>query len=168
MPLLQYFGDAEAKGGKMVSKPTTIEGVLIKEAKRESELLTLQKIMTTPVDEWPKDGREQQYQLAQRVRAVRFLLDGPGKTHKLLKDFVPRYMKATIAAGEAWLAENPVGVPAAQAKTVEEEEAQAKSRSEAGERKHRFILEKVNAECCKFSDKDWDQLNRAFAKYLLE
>jgi hypothetical protein len=167
LSLEKYFRDADVRGNKLVSKPSTWETVHIKEAKRESQLLTLQKIMTTVADDWPDDQKEANYQFAQRTRAVRYLLDGPGKSHKLLKDFIPRYMKATITASEEWQAANPPEQEE-QAKTVEQEEEQSKMRSKYWENRRRFILDKVTAECCNFSEKEWEQLNKSFAKYLVE
>ncbi len=161
--LRSYFGDAVLKGKKLVFKPSTAENVRIKEAEREDQLVTLQVIMGTPYQDWPKDRDEYYRYMAQCLRAARFLIDGPGKKDKLLKDFVPKYMVATIDAAEEW---NKTRRGSRQAQTVEEEEAQKRQRAEYWKKRRKFILEKVNEECLNFTQKEWDKLNKLFHKYV--
>jgi hypothetical protein len=77
------------------------------------------------------------------------------------KDFVVTYLKASIeAAGELTKNDSPVGK---EAKTEEEEEAQVKERREAGKKRFAEMVQKVHEKACKWSEKEWQSLEAAFA-----
>ena len=159
----RYFQSGVLKGRSLSFKVGTWEKVAIKEAKREGQLVSLQDIMTRTRYEWPSDRNEAYRYLAQVVGAIRFLVDGPGKRDKLLKGYLPKLMKATIPAAEAWRKESPAE---GQAQTEEEEEARAREGNLRWKKARRFVLDRVNAECCDFTDKEWAKLNKLFERYL--
>jgi hypothetical protein len=165
----EYVKEAALKGRRLAFKPSATENVLIGQADREGQILTLQQIMTTTYDNWPEDREKQGRYLAQVIRAVRFLLDGPGKKNRLLKDFFPRYMAATVEAAAEWDAmERERRKDKKIAETVEEEEEAARERASRGKRQRAFILEKVNKKVCDFSQRDWDKLNKQFVSWMLK
>jgi len=161
--LQDYFGSAQLKGRRLVFKQSTAESVYIKEAERNDSLLTAQTLMSRTSDDWPEDSRAAAQNLAQVTHFVRFLIDGPGARMAPLKDFVPHYMTASIAAGEAW---NKQQKGFRQAQTEEEEEQLAKARATYWPRARRFILDHINKDVVTFSDDEWKDIEKAWFRYL--
>jgi hypothetical protein len=98
------------------------------------------------------------------VNLLRFM-EGPGKRHKLFRsrDFILEYMKESIRVAEKYLDENPNEVVAA--KTEEEEESQARRQKDAVAQRRTAILTRVNKKLCNWSEKEWDSLDRAYARF---
>lgn len=80
------------------------------------------------------------------------------------KDFIIAYLKASSAAAEEYVKIDRAGQK--EATTEEEEEAQMKQSREAGKKHSGDMVKKVNAQMCNWSEKEWQNLEAAFAASL--
>lgn len=162
LSLQQYLGDAYIKGRKLVCSATDFEKQHIKNARLQKKLLSMRELVTLPRHEWPEDDDGYWQYRFQCLRLLRFVTEGPGKKDPLLNDFLPRYLRATIAASEAWRKQQKKSKPS----TVEEEEEALRKDEDEWAPRYDFILERVNAECFDFDAKGWEKLEKKFAKYV--
>lgn len=161
--LAEYLTSGELQGRKLVFKSDTYEKVFIREAEREGALRTFNEIITTVSDDWPRDTMPYWRYRAQVASLVRFLESREASRMKFLDKFIPRYAAAVIKAGEQWEKDHP---GTAQAKTEEEEAERAKGQSKAGREQEKFVIDSVAKEVANFSQKEWQQLEATWKKWL--
>jgi hypothetical protein len=158
-----YLASGELEGRRLSFKSDTYERIFLREAEREGALRTFNEIITTVSDDWPKEWRPFYRYAYQLSSLVRFLESREASRMKFLDDFIPRYAAAVVKAGEQWKKDHPA---TAQAKTEEEEEARAKNRAKARREREKFVIDYVNKEIANFSQKEWQQLEAAWKKWL--
>jgi len=162
--LWDYFDTAVVKGKKMVFRPDDTEKEAFHDLRRRDAVKSARELMNMTYDDYAKGNKAKLHMDEQFVNLLRFL-EGPGKRHKLLRgrDFILEYMSASIDAAVKYKAENDETV--SEAGSEEEEEAQATRQGEASSKRRTAILKMVNDKLCNWSDKEWDSLNKAYARY---
>lgn len=161
--LSSYLATADLEARKLNFKSDTWERVLLREAERENSLRTFNELISTPADDWPKDRAAYWRYRAQLSAMVRFLESREADRIRPLKGFVGNYVRASIKAGEEWVKTRPTST---QARSEEEEEAQAKDQSKEGRERRKFILDVVNKDAANFSQKDWLMIEAVWKKWL--
>lgn len=162
--LIDYFYSARIKGRKVDFRPSDTEIEAFHDLRRKDAVKSAYELMNMTWDDRNKGNNAKLNIDEQFVNLIRFL-EGPGRRHRLFKgrDFILEYMKASIEAAVEYKGENSSKV--SEAKSEEEEEAQATAQKEAGARRRTAILAKVNKKLCKWSPKEWDSLNKAYARF---
>ncbi|MEZ5963449.1 MAG: hypothetical protein R3F56_06345 [Planctomycetota bacterium] len=158
-----YLASGEVSGRKLVFKSDNTERMYIREAERAGALRTFSEIISTPSEDWPKERDAYRGYVFQVATIVRFLESREASRLKCLDKFIPRYTQAVIKAGEQWAKDHP---GQSQAKSEEEEEARAKDRSKQRRERAQFILNTVNKEVANFSQKEWQQIEATWKKWL--
>ncbi len=163
--LWDYFDTATAKGRSMLFKPDDHEKEAFNELRRKDGVKSARELMNMTYEDYVKGNKAKLYIDAQFVNLLRFL-EGPGKRHKVLRgrDFILDYMKESIEAAVKYKAEHPVEATPAAA-TEEEEEAAATKRGQSGAKQRTALLKMVNDKLCNWSDKEWESLNKAYARF---
>jgi hypothetical protein len=77
------------------------------------------------------------------------------------KDFLLEYLKATSGVAEELTQSDKPSLK--EAETEEEEEARVKERREAAKKRSAETIQKIHAKVCAWTDKDWQNLESAFA-----
>lgn len=157
--LYTYVSASKAKNGKLTLEPDDWENDMIREAERNNAFMPLKEIMGVKGED--RDVKREFW--AQAARLLRFI-EGPGKKRPELKGFLVTYMKETIKAAET-LDANGGNRLRNDAKTEEEEEQQAKDRSNYWKKRRTAIMEMIDKQL-NWSDETWASLEKAFHDYM--
>lgn len=162
--LWDYFDTAVMKGRKIVFRPDDFEKEAFHELRRNDGVKSARELMNMTYEDYVKGNKAKLHIDEQFANLLRFL-EGSGRRHKLLRgrDFILDYMKESVRAAEKYLEENPPEMSSAN--TEEEEEARAQKQRQAGAKRRTAILKMVNEKLCNWSDKEWDGLNKAYARF---
>ena len=162
--LYEYVSEAMLKGRRIEFDASDWEKEAMRELEREEKLETFQNLVTLDEKRFRNlVERDHRYRY-QLTNAVRFLL-GPGRRHKPLRDFLPRYFGAVIEHAEKnrdkWKAVDATY----SAETEEEEEARRKERDDRYAERREAIHEAITKSVFDLSEKDWARIERAYAKF---
>jgi hypothetical protein len=131
---------------------------------RENKLPALRTILELDADAFASLQKTESRAGYATAQALRFVL-GPGQRDKAFKDFLRTYFKAVIAAADKRAPQWSQGASAAQ--TEEEEERLAKQDNDQMKARRKELQKEINAAAFgKVSDKQWEQLNRAFGDFV--
>ncbi|MCA8943563.1 MAG: hypothetical protein KDB80_13450, partial [Planctomycetes bacterium] len=161
-------GTIYLKSGKIQFRPSDTERDDLRMLVRNERAAKLRDLLLANGDaltaiESGTDGERHQF-----TKLARFFLFGPGTRLEPTKDFVPRYMQAVIAAAEAMQGEwDPKALDEIQG--IEDAEL-ARKAGEARDkefRKRQAAVAEVafSAVCGGWTEKQWEQVERAFLKY---
>jgi hypothetical protein len=160
-----YVTGVQLKGKKLVFKEDDWEREDMRELERESKLKSVRELMTLDEDAFWDTLQNDRRTRSQLVNLFRFL-DGPGGRHKLLKDFVKRYLQAVAEVAEEFEAKWEKEGSQKEAQTEEEEEAQRKSRDSYWRKRRKEIAEALEQKVLAWSDRDWDGIQKAYEKFI--
>lgn len=160
-----YLADADLKGGRFRFDQGVWERVALNEAEREDALRTFHDVINTTQYEWPRDRSAGLRFIAHLPAAVRFLESRDAKRIKALDGFLAKSVKAVIPATEAFLRERAKENKDV-AMTEEQEEKQAQSGETYWRKRRRFVLDHVNNEVARFSEKEWAQIEAAWKRFI--
>jgi hypothetical protein len=144
---------AVAEGKTLKLQPDEWEATMLREASKSAARPTARQLMEASMDKF----FEGQGAMVYSARLVRYL-------HATKKDFLLNYLKAVVAAGEELNKLDKTDKK--DATTEEEEEAQVKERREAAKKRAAELIQKVHAQACNWSEKEWQALETGFAASL--
>lgn len=157
--LYTYVSAAKAKHGKLILEPDDWENEVIRDAERSDGFMPMKEIMGVKGED--RDVKREFW--AQAARLLRFI-EGPGKKKAELKGFLVSYMKQTIKAAEELEAKDN-GRYRNDAKTEEEEEKQAKDRSNYWKVRRTTIMGMIDKQL-NWSDETWASLDKSFHDFM--
>jgi hypothetical protein len=174
----EWVGSGTLKGGKVVFKADAELAVALKLAKKQgtlilpkdmllttfSELMGLDREASPGADGTPFDPFSRTSPRQQAAGFVRFLLDGPGRTHARTKGLLPRYVAELAAVVKD---EDGKTIEATKApETEEEEEEQFKNRKSFWQDNQKDLLRKVfDKTFADWTPADWSSVEKAYRAF---
>ena len=160
----QYLSSAELDGKRLAFKSANWEKAQIRDALRDKATRSMFELISITGDAFPQEREAANRIGAQFGALVRFLESKEAERIKPLARFLPRYMSATIKAGEQWKKANEGKETAA--KTEAEEEERTKNRAKREAEIQKSVLDAVNKDVASFSQKDWQTIEAAWKAWL--
>ena len=165
--LIDYFASARVKGKKIEFRIDEYEPEAFRDLRRKgTELMMPKELMSITRERMLKGNKAGKEVDEQLVTFMRFL-EGPGRRHKLLKGqgFLLKYLQESVIAAEDYKAKHPTE-SRKEAETEEEEEEMARKKNKKFEKRRKAICKAVNSKLCKWTDKEWKSLDRAYEAFL--